>query len=68
MSTWHQSKNTSALMALWSPHPTKWKCVSDRFDRPASCMTFDSKEDAEAYALKTGDVVIAPRAPNAVTS
>lgn len=63
MSTWHQSKNKTALMDLWSPHPTNWKCIHDTYDRPASCMSFDNKEDAEAYALKTGAVVIAPRAP-----
>ena len=48
-------------MDLWRPHPTKWKCVHDRFNEHASCMSFDNKADAEAYSLKTGAVTIAPQ-------
>lgn len=62
MSTWHQDNNQAAIGALWSPHPTKWKCISDRHGCMASCTTFDSEGEARAYALKTGDVLVCPRA------
>ena len=64
MSTWHQAKNKAALMDLWRPPPIKWKCVHDKFDQPASCISFNNKEEAEAYALTTGAVVIAPTEPH----
>lgn len=61
MSTWHQNRNPAALAALWAPHPTQWKCVSDRFDRPAGSMSFETEAEAKAYAERTGDIVIPPR-------
>jgi len=61
MASWHQLKNQSALVALWTPPPTSWKCVADTPGEPASCMTFDNEADAKRYCEKTGDVLIAPR-------
>jgi len=61
MATWHQSQNQAAIKALWTPHATKWKCISDKHDRPASCMTFDDRKSAKEYAERTGDILIAPR-------
>lgn len=65
MATWHQRNNPAALTALWTPHPTRWKCVSDRWNRPAGSIVFDSAAEANAYAAKTGDVVIPPVAARA---
>lgn len=61
MSTWHQNKNQPALAALWSPHETKFKCISDKPGKLASCMTFDTLEDAQTYCSKTGDILIPPK-------
>lgn len=64
MSTWHQAKNQGVIMDLWRPHPTKWKCVHDRYNQPASCMTFDTEEDAQAYAAATDATIIRPKQTN----
>lgn len=60
MSTWHQDKNPAGLMQLWLPHPTKWKCISDKLHQHASSMTFEDEAQARAYARKTGDILIPP--------
>lgn len=60
MSTWHQNRNPAALVLLYKPEPNRWKCVSDRPNHLASCMTFDNQADAEAYCKKTGDILIPP--------
>lgn len=64
MSTWHQDRNPSALQALWTPDPTKWKCISDKYGGFASCMTFDDEASARQYAAKTGDIVLPPKTTN----
>lgn len=61
MSTWHQQRNPRALAALWTPHPTEWKCVSDKYGQCASSISFQEEQDARAYAAKTGDTLIPPR-------
>ena len=61
MSTWHQAQNPATTAALWAPHPTKWKCISDRLNEFASCMYFATEAAARTYAERTGDIVIAPR-------
>jgi len=61
MSTWHQARNPAVIADLWSPHPTQWKCVSDRPGEPASSISFATEAEAKAYAERTGDIVIAPR-------
>ena len=63
MSTWHQAQNPATTAALWAPHPTQWKCISDRPNEFASAMTFATEAEARAYAERTGDIVIAPTAP-----
>lgn len=60
MSTWHQNRNPAALTALWLPHPTKWKCISDKPGQMASSMMFDNEVEARTYANRTGDVLIPP--------
>lgn len=60
MSTWHQERNPAGIAALWAPHPTKWKCISDRHGQFATSMMFEDEAAAKAYAAKTGDVVIPP--------
>ena len=61
MSTWHQAHNLAAITALWEPHPTHWKCVTDHPNKFASTITFATEAEARAYAERTGDIVIAPR-------
>ena len=61
MSTWHQAQNPATTTALWAPHTTQWKCISDRPNEFASVMTFATEAEARAYAERTGDIVIAPR-------
>jgi hypothetical protein len=61
VSSWHQDRNPGGLRALWTPHPTKWKCVSDRAGQLASCMSFDDEAEARAYAAKTGGILIPPQ-------
>ena len=61
MSTWHQALNPAVAAALWAPHPTQWKVVSDRPNEFASMMTFATEAEARTYAERTECVVIAPR-------
>lgn len=61
MSTWHQAQNPATTAALWAPHPTQWKCITDRPNEFASCIRFATEAEARAYAERTGDIVIAPR-------
>lgn len=63
MSTWHQNRNKAGLTALWQPHPTHWKCVSDKYGQCASSMTFENEQQARAYAARTGDAIIPPHDP-----
>lgn len=63
MSTWHQQRNPSALQALWQPHPTLWKCVSDKPNCMAGSISFATKDEARAYAKRTGDALIPPSSP-----
>lgn len=60
MATWHQNRNPENARQLWAPEPGKWKCVSDKPNRMASCMVFDDEEAARRYCEKTGDVLIPP--------
>ena len=60
MASWHQQQNPAGLLALWTPHPTKWKCIRDTYGHFASCMTFDNAVHAREYAAKTGDMLLAP--------
>lgn len=60
MATWHQQQNPTALQQLHTPEPGKWKCVSDKPNQPASCMSFDNEPDAKAYCERSGDRLIPP--------
>lgn len=60
MATWHQQRNPAGLQALWKPHPTEWKCVSDKHNQFASSMSFTDETEARAYAKRTGNVLIPP--------
>ena len=61
MSTWHQAQNPASTAALGSPHPTQWKCISDRPNEFASSIRSATEAEARAYAERTGHNVIAPR-------
>ena len=56
MNTWHQALNPTMTANLWATHPTLWKCVSDRPNEFASCMSFATEAEARAYAERTGAV------------
>lgn len=60
MASWHQNQNGAGLSSLWAPDPSRWKCISDKPGRFASCMSFETEEQARAYAAKTGDIIIPP--------
>lgn len=60
MATYHQERNAAGLRALWTPEPGRWKCISDKRGRMASCMSFDNEKDALAYCANTGDVLLPP--------
>jgi hypothetical protein len=60
MATWHQQKNPTALAALWAPHPTQWKCVSDKPGQMAGCASFTDKQKARDFCDNTGAVLIPP--------
>lgn len=60
MATWHQQKNRPAIRGLYDPEPEQYKCVVDKPHRPAYAMLFGDLEKAEAYAEKSGGIVIHP--------
>ncbi len=60
MATWHQQRNPGALRALWAPHPTKWKVVEDPCNEFASCMSFERRDDANAYQKRAGGHLVPP--------
>lgn len=61
MATWHQQHNKAGLTALYTPDLRRWKVVGDRYGQPASAILFDTQEAAEAYAQKSGEIVIPPK-------
>lgn len=63
MATWHQQRNTAGLAALYRPEPGRWKCITDRPGEHAGCITFASREEATAYARRTGALIIPPPEP-----
>lgn len=62
MATWHQeqARKRAGGTGLWYPHPTEWKCVSDKPGQFASSMSFTDEAKARAYCEKTGDALIPP--------
>jgi hypothetical protein len=65
MSTWHQDRNPQGLQALWQPHATDWKCVSDKPGQLASAMCFAREDEARSYCERWGCVLIPPQSANA---
>lgn len=60
MATWHQSRNTSGIAALYAPHVTAWKVVCNPRGEFASGIAFKTQAQAIAYQEKRGGIVIAP--------
>lgn len=64
MATWHQERG-NGLAALYAPHPTGWKVISDRHGEPASSIVLESKDAAERYVANAGGSIIPPAEPRA---
>lgn len=60
MATWHQEQNLAAVRALWAPEPGRYKCIDDKLNQMASCISFDNLSNAQRYCIKTGAHLILP--------
>lgn len=60
MATWHQSRNSGGMLALYSRHATSWKVVSDPAGEFASAILFKRKREAEQLVKRNGGKLIAP--------
>ncbi len=61
MSTWHQSRNTAGLAALWARPLKGYKVVDDKPGQFASAICFTRKRDAERLARRNGGVILAAK-------
>lgn len=64
MASWHQQRNPGGLAALWQPHPTNWKIVSDKFNEFASSISFEDEGQARLYVVRNGGHLIPPLSAN----
>lgn len=60
MATWHQNRNAGGMRALYAPHESGWKVVSNPVGALASAIVFREESAAIAYQKRCGGIVIAP--------